>query len=66
MLLADEARAEDHVGPAVEDRLQERGVVGRVVFQVGILNQHHGAGRLGEARAKRGALALVHSPENRP
>ena len=59
MAFADEARAIDHVGPVVEDRLDQPRVFGRIVFQVGVLNDHHVAGRVPEAFAEGRALPLV-------
>jgi hypothetical protein len=35
---ADEAAAEDRVGAAVEDGLEQRGQIGRVVFEIGVLD----------------------------
>jgi hypothetical protein len=55
----DEARAEDHVGLALKDRLQEHRVLPRVVLEVGVLDEDDVAGGRGEPRAQRGALALV-------
>ena len=56
---AHEARAEDDVGLAVEDRLEQPRVFLRVVFEVGVLHDHDVAGGGGEAGAQRGALAPV-------
>ena len=58
--LADEARAEDHVGLVLEDRLHQLRILGRIVFQVGVLHEHHVAGGVLEAFAQGRALALVH------
>ena len=41
----------DHVGPALEDRLDQPRVLGRVVLQVGVLDDDDVAGRVLEARA---------------
>jgi hypothetical protein len=38
MALADEARAEDDIGPIFEDRLQQARILGRIVLQVGVLD----------------------------
>ena len=54
-----EAAAVDHVGVPREDRLQQGGVVGRVVLEVGVLDDQHVAGRQGEPGAQRRALAAV-------
>ncbi len=58
MALADEARAEDHVGPVVDDRLNQPRILGGIVFQVGVLHEDHVAGGMLEAFAKGGALCL--------
>ena len=58
-LAADEARAEHDVGLALEDRLHQPRVLARVVFEVGVLDDDHVAGRRGESRAQRGAFALI-------
>ena len=47
--VADEARAEHHVGPVFEDRLDQPRILGRVVFQVGVLHEDHVAGGVAEA-----------------
>ena len=44
--LPDEARAEDDVGVAVEDRLDEPRVLGRVVLEVGVLDERDVAGHV--------------------
>ena len=59
MVVADEARAEDDVGAAVEDGLDEPRILGGVVFPVGILNDDDVAGAVLEAGAQGGALARV-------
>ena len=56
---ADQARAEDRVGDARADRRDELGDVDRVVLEVGVLDHDDAAAGLREARAQRGALALV-------
>ena len=56
---ADEARAERHVGDAVDDRLDDSRKILRVVLQVGVLDGDDVAGRGGEARPQRRALAHV-------
>jgi hypothetical protein len=47
----DEARAEHHIGMAVEDGLDELGVVGRVVLQVRVLDEGDVAGHARDAGA---------------
>ena len=59
MGFADEARAVHHVGLVFEDRLEQPRILGRVVFEVGVLHDDHVAGRAAEALTQRGALALV-------
>ena len=49
----------DHVGPALEDRLDQPRVLGRVVLQVGVLHDDDVAGAVLEALAQRRALAQV-------
>ena len=56
---AEEARAEDDVGLALEDRAQQQRVLARVVLEVGVLDDHDVAGGLAEAAGHRRALALV-------
>ena len=56
---ADEPRPVDDVGPAVDQRLQDGGVLGGVVLEVGVLDDDELGASLGESSAQRGALALV-------
>ena len=56
---AGEARAVDHVGVVLEDRRDQPRVVGRVVFQVGVLDDDDVAGRRRDASACRSTLAAV-------
>src|SRR5437667_1313526 len=59
MAVADEPRAVDHVGPVLKDRLDQPRILGWIVFQVGVLNDHHVAGGVLEAGPQSGALALI-------
>ena len=59
MGLADEPRAEDDVGLVLDDRLDELGILLRVVLEVGILDDDDVAGGVSEAGAQGGPLALV-------
>ena len=61
VLLADEPRAEDDVGLILDDRLDELGILRRVVFEVGVLDDDDLAGGVAEPGAERGALSLVAS-----
>ena len=56
---AEEARPVDDVGFAVEDRANQLAVFARIVFEVGVLDDHHVAGRFAHAAPHRRALALV-------
>ena len=56
---AEKAGAEDDIGPAVEDRLEQLGIVAGVVSEIGILDKDDFAGGFGEAAAQGGAFALV-------
>ena len=53
------ARAIDDVRAAVEDRLYEYAVLGRVVFEIRVLNDDDVSGGAGYSRAQRCAFALV-------
>ena len=53
---AEEARAEDGVGLAVEDRLEQRRPVRGIVLEIGVLDDHDVAGARGERRADGRAL----------
>src|SRR5258708_4395243 len=56
---AQEAGAEDDVGAAVEDGLEQLGIVAGVVFEIGILDEDDFAGGFREAATDSGALALI-------
>ena len=58
-LPAGESRSVHDVRTPVENRLEQTRVVARVIFQIGVLNQHDIAGRALEALAQSGTLALV-------
>ena len=62
--IALEARAEDDVGVAVEDRLDELRILVGVVFEVGVLDDDDVAARLGDAAADGRPLPLVHRLED--
>ncbi len=63
---AEEAGAVDDVGPAVEDGLEERRVLGGVVLQVGVLDEDDVARRRGESRLEGRPLAHVPRLEEDP
>ena len=65
-LAARESRAIDHVGQAVDDRLDQLRVLLRIVFEVGVLDDDYVASRFGEPSAQRGALPLIDGMEERP
>ena len=54
-----EPGAEDRIGYALEHRTQQRGVVGRVVLQVGVLDEGQIARHRLDGRSDRARLALV-------
>jgi hypothetical protein len=54
-----EAVSEHHVGLALEDGLEEHGIVARIVLEVGILDQDDVAARGGDASPHRCTLAAV-------
>jgi hypothetical protein len=58
-LPAHEPRAEDDVGAVLQDRLDDPTVFHRVVFEVGVLDDHDVARRLPEAGPQGGSLAHV-------
>jgi hypothetical protein len=62
----DEPRAVHHVGHAVEERLEQGAVLGGVVLEVGVLDDHVLGRGLGEPPAQRRALALVVGLEEHP
>ena len=55
----EKARAVNHVGAAVEQRRNHRGVVFRIVFEVRVLHEHVGICSGGETEPQRGALAAI-------
>ena len=59
LLAGHVARAEDGVGVAVEERLEQAGVLGGIVLEVGVLNERKIAGGLLDGGANGGALARV-------
>ena len=58
-VLARETRAEHGVGLALQDRRQQAGIVVRIVFQVGVLDDGHVARHVFDRRADGSALAAV-------
>ena len=56
MRLADEPRAEDDVGLALDDRLDELGILRRVVLEVGVLDDDDLAGGVPEPGAQAAPL----------
>src|SRR5438132_5947021 len=56
---AHEARTVHHIGAILEDWLNQGWIVGRVIFQVGVLDDHHVTGGVLEAVAQGGAFAFV-------
>src|SRR5262245_60145655 len=64
MALADEARAVDDVGAALDDRLQESWILRGIVFEIGVLHDDGVAGGMREAAAEGSALALVPGMEH--
>ena len=54
-----EARAVDDVGDIGGERLEEVVVLGRVVLEIGVLDEHEVGGGQREAGPERGSLALV-------
>jgi len=55
----EKAGTEDDVGAAVEDGLEQLGIVAGVVFEIGVLDEDDFAGGFGEAAAQGSTLALV-------
>jgi hypothetical protein len=62
-VLADEPRSVDDPGLAGLDRPQQDGVIGRVVLEVGVLNDDDVACRALEPLLNGGALAAVAGPQ---
>ncbi len=58
---AEEAGAEDDIGAIDEDGLDEDGVLGGIVFEIGVLDDHEIGGGLGNAGAESGAFARLTS-----
>jgi hypothetical protein len=61
-----EPRAEDDVGVAVEQGLQELGQIGGVVLEVGVLHGDEGTGRVREPGPQGRPLAAVHEVTQHP
>src|SRR6516164_4502147 len=59
MRLAYETRAIDDVGLAFEDRLDQLGILGGIVFEISVLHDNDVAGGVLKTRAQGGAFALV-------
>ena len=66
VVAAEEPAAEDGVGLAVEDRLDDAGDLGRVVLEIGVLDDGDVAGHVPDRRLDRGALAHVALVEDGP
>ena len=66
LFAAQIAGAENGVGMAVEQRLQQARILAWIVFQIGILDQAKIACRMLDGRAHRCALALVHRMADEP
>jgi len=58
-LVAQKSASEHNVGFTFNNRVQQHGVLGRVVFQVGVLNDHKVALHGSEAGANSRSLALI-------
>src|SRR5664280_1563412 len=56
---ANETRAKNDIGLTVEDGLDQLGIFPRVVFQIGVLDEHDVTGDGGEPGPERGALAAI-------
>ena len=56
---AEEARPENNVGFAGENGRQEQKVLGRIVFEVGILDDHDVRSGVGNAGTQGGTFALI-------
>src|SRR5262249_20740618 len=54
-----EAIAKDHIGPLLEDRLQEAWIVLGIIFQVGILDKHNVACHVRQRGPNGSAFALI-------
>src|SRR6266542_2481942 len=54
-----EARAEHHVGFAVEDGFEHARILCGIVFQIGVLNQHDRGCHFGKTRAQCGPFSLI-------
>src|SRR6185312_15090650 len=59
MRAAVETIAEYHIGKTFQNGLEQLGIIARIVFEVGVLNQDHVDGRVFEPGAQSSALALV-------
>ena len=56
---AEEARPVDRIGLAFQDGLQKEWELPGVVLEIGVLDDHHVAPGVLEARSQRGPLTLV-------
>ena len=66
VVAAQEAAAENSIGLTVENRLNDAGNLGRVVLEIGVLDDGNIAGHVADGRMDRGALAHVAFVEDRP
>src|SRR6266436_3134150 len=58
-LLADEAGAEDDIGPALENGLEQTRVISRIVFEVGVLENRDVARHFGNGAADGGSFSSI-------
>ena len=65
LIVAGESAAEDDVGQILDDWLNELRVLGRVVFEIGVLNDHRITGGRREASPQRGTLAAIRVVEQK-
>ena len=56
---AGETSAVDHIGQPFFNRLDQRRIILRIIFEIGILNQHDFPGHMAERGFQRRALALI-------
>ena len=62
---AQETRAVDHVGFALDQGPQQRGIFAGIVFQVGVLNDDEVSGRFRMPRRKAAPFPMFFGWENR-
>ncbi len=59
LLRTNETRTKNRIGFSTQNRMQQNGIFSRIIFQVGILNDHNICRRTGYTRSQGGTLALV-------